>query len=73
MILVILIIFLSSLKTVDYGRLNSQWNREYLVSRFGVYLYQINDMVKSIEPKMATLFGKDKAYKEINEFYKCPT
>ena len=69
MILVILIIFLSSLKTVDYGRLNSQWNREYLVSRFGVYLYQINDMVKSIEPKMATLFGKDKAYKEINEFY----
>ena len=69
MVLVILIVFLSSLKTVDYGRLNSQWNREYLVSRFGVYLYQINDMVKSIEPKMATLFGKDKAYKEINEFY----
>lgn len=68
-VLIILIIFLSSLKGVDYGRLYNQWNREYLVSRFGVYLYQINDMVKSIEPKMATLFGKDKAYKEVNEFY----
>ena len=66
---ILLIIFLASLKTVDYGRLYSQWNREYLVSRFGVYFYQINDMVKSIEPKMATLFGKDKAYREINEFY----
>lgn len=66
---IILVVFLSTLKGIDYGRLYSQWNREYLVSRFGVYIYQINDMVKSIEPKMATLFGKDKAYKEINEFY----
>ena len=32
-------------------------------------MYQINDIVKSIEPKMSTLFGKDKAYKEINEYY----
>ena len=68
-ILIILVVFLSSLKGVDYGRLYNQWNREYLVSRFGVYLYQINDMVKSIEPKMAMLFGKDKAYKEVNDFY----
>ncbi len=66
---IILLVFLASLKPIDFGRLYSQWNREYLVSRFGVYMYQINDMVKSIEPKMATLFGKDKAYKEINEFY----
>ena len=68
-ILVFFIIFLSTLKPVDFSRLYSQWNREYLVSRFGVYMYQINDIVKSIEPKMSTLFGKDKAYKEINEYY----
>ena len=67
--LVFFIIFLSTLKPVDFSRLYSQWNREYLVSRFGVYMYQINDIVKSIEPKMSTLFGKDKAYKEINEYY----
>lgn len=68
-ILIFFIIFLSTLKPVDFSRLYSQWNREYLVSRFGVYMYQINDIVKSIEPKMSTLFGKDKAYKEINEYY----
>ena len=68
-VLIILVIFLSSLRGVDYGRLYNQWNREYLVSRFGIYLYQINDMVKSVEPKMAALFGKDKAYREVNEFY----
>ena len=68
-VLVITVVFLSSLKGIDYGRLHNQWNREYLVSRFGVYIYQINDMVRSIEPKMAALFGKDKAYKEVKEFY----
>lgn len=68
-VIVFFIIFLSTLKPVDFSRLYSQWNREYLVSRFGVYMYQVNDIVKSIEPKMATLFGKDKAYKEINEYY----
>ena len=68
-IVVIFVVFLATLKPVDFSRLYSQWNREYLVSRFGVYLYQINDMVKSIEPQMATLFGKDKAYKEIDEYY----
>lgn len=67
--LIFFIIFLSTLKPVDFSRLYSQWNREYLVSRFGVYMYQINDIVKSVEPKMSTLFGKDKAYKEINEYY----
>lgn len=68
-ILIIFIVFMTSLKPVDFSRLYSQWNREYLVSRFGVYMYQINDMIKSIEPKMATLFGQDKANRQINEFY----
>lgn len=68
-VIIFFVVFLSTLKPVDFSRLYSQWNREYLVSRFGVYMYQINDIVKSIEPKMATLFGKDKAYKEINEYY----
>jgi len=67
--LICLIVFLCTLKPVDYGRFYSQWNREYLVSKFGVYLYQLNDIVKSVEPKMATLFGSDKANREISTFY----
>ncbi len=66
---IFLALLLTTLKGVDYGRFYTQWNREYLVNKFGVYLYQVNDVVKSIEPKMATLFGSDKVYKEVNEFY----
>lgn len=69
-VLLLFIPFLLSLKPVDFSRLYSQWNREYLVSRFGVYMYQINDIVKSIEPKMATLFGQDKANRKVNDYYK---
>ena len=68
--LILFIAFIAGLKPVDYTRFYSQWNREYVVSKFGVYLYQINDVVKSIEPKMATLFGKDKAFKEVSDYYK---
>lgn len=68
-VLLLFIIFLATLKPVDFSRFYSQWNREYLVSKFGVYTYQLNDIVKSVEPKMATLFGKDKANREINNFY----
>ena len=64
-----LLLFVTTLRGVDYGRLYSQWNREYLVSKFGVYIYQINDIIKSIEPKMAVMFGSDKAIKEVTEFY----
>ena len=67
--LLFLILFLFMLKPVDYSRFYKQWNREYLVSRFGIYLYQMNDIVKSIEPQMASLFGSDKANKEINDYY----
>ena len=68
-VLIVLFLLICNLKLVDYGRLYTQWNREYSVSKFGIYLYQINDIVKSIEPSMASLFGSDKANKEITEYY----
>lgn len=62
--------FLATLKSIDYSRFYKQWNREYLVNRFGVYLYQLNDVVKSLEPTMASLFGTDKAMKEVDDYFK---
>lgn len=67
--LFLFVVFLFTLKPVDFSRFYTQWNREYLVSKFGVYLYQVNDLVKSLEPKMASLFGSDKANKNIEDFY----
>ncbi len=63
------LLFLTTLDLVDYGRFYNQWNREYSVTKFGVYLYQLNDVIVSIEPKVAPLFGSDKAKKEISEYY----
>lgn len=68
-ILISLIICVCSLEYVAYARLISQWNREYIVNNFGVYTYQISDVLKSISPSMASMLGSDKARKEINDYY----
>lgn len=53
----------------DYSRLSKQWNREYNVRRFGILMYQGNDIVQSLIPKFSSLFGYDKALKEYADFY----
>ena len=54
---------------VEYSRLSKQWNREFLVEKFGVYTYQLNDLFKSLDAKFNTLFGYDNAAKDFREFY----
>ena len=53
----------------EWSRFGKMWNRESVVSSFGVYAYQINDLVQSLEPKINNLFGHDKALKEVTDFY----
>lgn len=65
----IIAICFSTMTSIEYGRLKKQWNREFLVSRFGIFLYQANDIVKSVEPRFNALFGYDSAYKTFREFY----
>ena len=65
-----LLLLILGLDLVDYGRFYNQWNREYSVTKFGVYLYQLNDIVTSISPNVAPLFGSDKANKKIDNYYK---
>lgn len=66
---VILFFFLISLTPLEIGRYANQWNREYIVMRFGVYAYQLNDIVNSIKPQITSLFGYDQALKTFNEYY----
>ena len=63
------IVYSTTLTATDIGRLANQWNREYVVMRFGIYVYHVNDLIKSIEPKLVALFGYDNALKEFNEYY----
>lgn len=37
--------------------------------RFGIYIYQTNDLFTSIQPKLNSMFGYDKAVKSFNEYY----
>ena len=55
--------------TVEWGRFGKMWNRESVVSSFGIYTYQINDICQSLEPKINNLFGHDKALKATIDFY----
>lgn len=53
----------------DYSRLGNQWNREYIVERFGIVMYQGNDLFQSLTLKVNSLFGYDTAAQEYREFY----
>ncbi len=61
--------FISTLSSTDISRLGKQWNREYIVMRFGIYTYQINDVIASLKPQISPLFGYDEAAKHFREYY----
>ncbi len=57
----------------EWSRFGKMWNRESVLSSFGVYTYQINDIFQSIEPKINNLFGHDKALKNVVDYYDANT
>lgn len=61
--------FVSMLTSLDISRLGKQWNREYVVMKFGIYLYQANDLVTSLKPQISPFFGYDENYKTFREYY----
>lgn len=67
--LITLGLFISTLTSVDISRLTKQWNREYLVMKFGIYTYQINDLFATVKSQLNPLFGYDQKAKEFREFY----
>ncbi len=56
-------------ESVDYSRLVKQWDRGYIVKRFGVLLYQGNDVVQTIIPKINSLFGYEDAIQLFNNYF----
>ncbi|MBS7020543.1 MAG: LTA synthase family protein [Firmicutes bacterium] len=67
--LIVVGVFISTLNSVDISRLGKQWNREFIVMRFGIYTYQINDVIASLKPQISPLFGYDEKAKEFREYY----
>ncbi|MDD2489749.1 MAG: LTA synthase family protein [Bacilli bacterium] len=64
------LLFFSTLTGVELSRLNNQWNREFLIMKVGVYTYQINDIVKSLEPRIHAFFGYEEVAREVADYYK---
>ena len=66
---IIALLFILTLNSLDVTRFIKQWNREYIVMRFGIYIYQANDLVTSLQPKINSLFGYDQANKKFIEYF----
>ncbi len=61
--------FASNLSGVDISRLGKQWNREFIVTRYGLYVYHVNDMVSSVQSSLTNLFGYDEARKKFIDYF----
>ena len=67
--LILIGFFVSMLTSLDLSRLGKQWNREYVLMKFGVYFYQVNDIIVSIKPQISPLFGYDENAKTFRDYY----
>ncbi len=66
---VLAVIFLITMTPLDISRFAKQWNKEYIVMRFGIYVYQGNDLIVSIQPKINAMFGYDKAKAKFEKYF----
>lgn len=67
--LILIGLFISTMSSIDISRLSKQWNREYIVMRFGIYTYQINDLFATVKSQLNPLFGYEKNAKKFREYY----
>lgn len=66
---ILVALFISTLNSVDIGRLSKQWNREFIVMRFGILTYQVNDAFATVRAQITPMFGYDKNAKLFREYY----
>lgn len=68
--IVIMLISILMITRVDVSKMSRNWNREYVMQKFGLYTYTINDFIQSLKPKIDVNIGYDAAAYEFREFYK---
>ena len=67
--LVLLIICFITARGYDYSRLYKQWNRSYVVNRFGLILYQSIDVFNYLTSNITSIFGLQNSLNDTIEFY----
>ncbi len=68
---ILLVLLAITISAADTSRLRKQWNREYIVQKYGLYMYHVNDIIQSIQPHFNTLFGYDEAALKFRNYYAC--
>lgn len=58
-----------TLSGTDISRLVKQWNREYIVERYGIVMYQMNDVFQSAQSHLFSYFGYDDAAAKFVSYY----
>lgn len=64
-----LFINISTLTGTDVSRFSKQWNREYVVQRFGIIVYQGNDAFQTLASKLNSLFGLEEAIERFETYF----
>ena len=67
--LILLGLFISMLTSLHISRLHRQWNREFVVQEFGIYIYQFNDALVTIRARLNSMFGFDEASRKFREHF----
>lgn len=65
-----LVILLLDFDVEDIYRFKNDWNKEYLVRNFGIYNYQIKDIVYSTSRVLCKNCGKEEAKQEVATYFK---
>jgi len=66
---IMIAIVMVGMTATDYSRLHKQWDREFIVRRFGIIMYQGNDLIQTLTLRLNTLFGYDVAARRHREFF----
>ncbi len=65
----LLAIILLTCSSNDIYRLTNDWNKAYVVHNFGIYSYQVNDVLNVLKKFVCPNCGKEDAKVIIDEFY----
>lgn len=63
------LLFSTMLTKTDCSRLVKQWNREAVMSSFGMYVYQVSDAISSVHAKLNLVFGYEESKKKFDDFF----
>lgn len=66
---ILLLYSLTTASSTDYSRLAKQWNRGAIVERFGIIMYEGNDLIQTLRPKISSLFGYEESATLFKEFF----